>query len=100
MRARGALLTGIQTLLAGSGVLMALWIHMPWLLSVGLIVIGASSIAHRFVKSTGNGLLLWLAWLASLGMPPGLWLAANVPFTIDEYEAVISWMIAGLVLPA
>lgn len=87
---------------------MSVWARISWVGTVALGLLGASVIANQLVAATRQARIwkwgLRIVWACTLMVPATLLFTGDSNFTferfLDEYYAVLAWLIAAAVLPA
>jgi lysophospholipase L1-like esterase len=97
----------VQVALTACAVLMSVWARIPWLGTVGLGLLGATAVTTQlFHAARGARVWRWVlatAWACTLVVPATLLFTGDAHFSferfLDQYYAVLAWLIAAAVLP-
>ena len=100
MNRRVAVITASQLALVGCVVVMMVWTRTSWLATLSVGVIGFAGITcARAIGSSPRHACLVAAWMATVTVPIWLLLPHGTPFTLDNSQAAMAWMIAAAILP-
>lgn len=101
-------LVPVQAALTACAVLMSVWARMPWPGTVALGLLGASVVTGQLVPAARRARIwkwgLAVVWVCTLIVPATLLFTGDAQFTferfLDQYYAVLAWLIAAAALPA